>query len=127
MNNLYICYAIIVILFTWMIYIQIKGWRKTRGFGPALENDLMDRFHEEVIYQMCYKRGYHITLEMDEDAYWKIKKTDHPNKRRVKLIVFWSFIIVMLFPFNYRTNKNPNFDDFDPKHEVPDDRTAKDI
>lgn len=127
MNNWYICYTILVIFVVWMAYIQIKGWRRTGGFGPALEMGLTDRVHEEVVYQMCYKRGYHLTLEMNEDAHWKIEDTDHPNKRTVKLIVLWSLIIVMFFPFSYRTDKNPDFDDFDPKYDVPVDQTAKDI
>ena len=111
----YICYASIAVFIIWMAYIQIRAW----GNRGNIEMQLMDRVHEEVIYQLCYKRGYHITLVMDDDAYWTIENTDHPSRRMVKFIIFWSFVHVLFFSFNYRTNKNPDFDDYDPKWEVP--------
>jgi hypothetical protein len=119
MNNNYICYAILIVFFVWVGYIQIVGWRRTKGYRMNLETDLMDRYHEEVMYQLCYKRGYHVTMDMNEDAYWQITDTDHPSKKRVKFIAFIALVRVAIFPFNYRTNRNPDFDDYDPKWEVP--------
>jgi len=89
--------------------------------------DLTDRFHEEVMYQLCYKRGYHVTMDMNDDAQWQIIDTDHPNKKKVKIIVFAALMKVMMFPFSYRTNKNPDFDDYDPIWAVPTKQETKDI
>ena len=113
-----VCYAIIVMFLMWVAYIQIAGWRRTKGFRMSMEMSLVDRFHEEVVYQLCYKRGYKVDLDIDDDsddAYWVIRKTNHPNKKRVKMIVFWATIQILIRPYGFRTLKIDDFDDFDPK------------
>lgn len=110
-----ICYVAIIVFLMWLAYIQIAGWRRTKGFRMTMEMSLVDRFHDEVIYQLCYKRGYKVDLDMDDDAYWVIKKTNHPNKKRVKMIVFWATIQTLFRPYGFRTGRLDDFDDFDPK------------
>lgn len=122
----YMCYVIFFVFFAWVAYIQIVGWRRTKGYRMTMEMDLMDRFHEEVIYQLCYKRGYHVTMDMNEDAYWQITETDHPNRKWVKFIVFLALVKVAIMPFSYRTNRNPDFDDYDKKWNMPEDISDED-
>ena len=108
------CIALIIFL-AWVAYVQIEGWRRTKGFRGNMEMTLIDRYHDEVIYQLCYKRGYKADLDMNDDYYWAIEKTNHPNKKRVKMIVFWATIQILFRPYSFRTERVDDFDDFDPK------------
>lgn len=106
------CIAFIIFI-AWVVYVQIAGWRTTRGYRGNMEMTLIDRFHDEVVYQLCYKRGYKVDLELNDESYWAIKKTDHPGKKRVKMIVLWATIQILFRPYSFRTVRVDDFDDFD--------------
>lgn len=113
--NAYICYGIVAAFVFWAVYIQFIAWRRTKGFRGTMEMSLVDRVHDEVTYQIGYKRGYWIDWDVDANGYWKIKASSCP-RTLVKILKWWSFIQVALFPYSFRTNRKPDFDDFDKKY-----------
>jgi hypothetical protein len=109
----------LVVFLIWVFYIQIMGWRRTRGYPAEMEMTLADRFREEVVYQVCYRRGYRLRLEMNADGHWNIRDTDHPSRRAVKILAFWSMLQVLLRPYSFRSLKLDDFDDYDPRYDLP--------
>jgi hypothetical protein len=122
---LVVCWSILIPFVIWALYIQMVAWRRSKGFKPAMEMSLVDRVHDEMVYQFGYKRGYWIEWKVNDVGYWMLKDTDCP-RWKAKLLTFWVFVNIMALPYSYRTLKVKDFDDMDTRYIKEGEQDGKD-
>lgn len=122
------CFVVLILFIIWAVYVQVIGWRRSKGMKGMMEMSLVDRVHDEMIYQFGYKRNYKIMWKISDEGYWMLKDTTCP-RWKARLLVIWSFVQVLFMPYSYRTLRVEGFDDHNPLYimeEVKDGEHALD-